>query len=98
MDESRAVIAVHNEGDGIAPADQPFVFDRFFRTRTGLQREVGGAGLGLFICRRLVEAMGSQIELESIPGEGCTFTFWLPEATIEMDGARDARHPIETLT
>ena len=98
VDEDRAVIAVHNVGEGIAPADQPYVFDRFFRTRTDVQREVGGAGLGLFICRRLVEAMGSQIELESIPGEGCTFTFWLPEVTADMDGARDARRPIETLT
>ena len=41
---SRAVVAVHNEGDGIAPADQPHVFDRFFRTRTGLQREVRWRG------------------------------------------------------
>jgi len=88
---------VRNEGDGIAPADQPHVFDRFYRTRTGLQREVGGAGLGLFICRRLVEAMGSQIELESIPGEGCTFTFWLPYVPSAMDGTPGIRRPIETL-
>src|SRR5947208_1487044 len=79
VDESRAVIAVHNEGDGIAPADQPYVFDCFFRTRTGLQREVGGGGLGLFICRRLVAAVGTQIMLESVPGAGCTLTFRLPE-------------------
>ena len=95
---NRAIIAVRNEGEGIAPADQPHVFDRFYRTRTGLQREVGGAGLGLFICRRLVEAMGSQIELESIPGEGCTFTFWLPYVPSAMDGTPVVRRPIETLT
>jgi PAS domain S-box-containing protein len=98
VDGNRVIVAVSNEGEGIAPADQPHVFDRFFRTRTGLQREVGGAGLGLFICRRLVEAMGSQIELESAPGEGCTFTFWLPRVATKVDGARVERRPIETLT
>src|SRR6476661_1601816 len=45
VDGNRVGVAVHNESEGIAQADQPHVFDRFFRTRTGLQREVGGAGL-----------------------------------------------------
>ena len=76
--EDRAVISVHNEGEGIAPEDQPHVFDRFYRTESGLRREVGGVGLGLFICRRLVEVMGGEIEVASSQGGGCTFSFWLP--------------------
>ncbi len=87
IDANQVVIDVHNEGEGIAPADQPYVFDRFYRTRTGLRQEVGGVGLGLFICKRLVEAMGSQIELESGPGAGCTFSFRLPIA--QAQGSRD---------
>jgi RNase P/RNase MRP subunit p29 len=42
--------------------------------------------------------MGSQIELESVPGGGCTFTFWLPRVATNIDGARVERRPIETLT
>jgi signal transduction histidine kinase len=81
MDVDRALIAVHNEGEGIPEADQPYVFDRFYRTRTGSRSASGGVGLGLFICKRLVEAMGSQIELHSSGGRGCTFSFWLPLVT-----------------
>ena len=81
MDVDRALVIVHNEGEGIPEADQPYVFDRFYRTRTGSRSEAGGVGLGLFICKRLVEAMGSQIELRSSPDRGCTFSFWLPLVT-----------------
>ena len=84
----RACIAVHNEGEGIAFDDQPRVFDRFFRTESGLRREVGGVGLGLFICKRLVEVMGGEIAVESSPGRGCTFSFWLPR-----EAPADARTP-----
>jgi signal transduction histidine kinase len=79
----RALVAVRNDGEGIALEDQPHVFDRFFRTETGLRREVGGVGLGLFICKRLVEVMGGEIAVESSPGRGCTFSFWLPREAAE---------------
>lgn len=75
-----ATVDVHNEGDGIPVADQPYVFDRFYRTDSGLTREVGGVGLGLFICKRLVEVMGGDLELRSSPGRGCTFSFTMPLA------------------
>jgi PAS domain S-box-containing protein len=80
-----AVIAVRDGGDGIAPQDQPYVFDRFFRARSNTT-EAGGVGLGLFICRRLVEAMGGEIGLESREGEGCTFSFTLP--LVDADGGQ----------
>jgi PAS domain S-box-containing protein len=88
-----AVISVHDDGDGIAPEDQPFVFDRFFRARSEAARRSGGVGLGLFICRRLVEAMGGEITLVSRKDEGSTFSFTLPlaraDATTSAKRTRD---------
>jgi PAS domain S-box-containing protein len=75
-----ATVAVRNEGDGIPVEDQGRVFDRFFRVQSGEEHRGGGFGLGLFICKRLVEAMGGTIGLVSQPGEGCTFSFTLPLA------------------
>ncbi len=75
-----AVISVRDCGDGIGAEDQPFVFDRFFRARSNATRRSGGVGLGLFICRKLVEAMGGEITLESRVHDGSTFTFTLPLA------------------
>ena len=90
-DGERARIGIHNEGEGISIEDQPHVFERFYRSETGLRREVGGVGLGLFICQRLVVAMGGEISVESNPGHGCTFSFWLPLAAsqaIRSSGAQ----------
>ncbi len=80
LGDGHAHIAVHNEGEGIPAADQPNVFSRFYRAETGLTREVGGVGLGLFLCKWLVEAMGGEIGLDSAPGMGCTFWFTVPIA------------------
>ena len=88
---ARAVLAVHNEGEGIAAADQPFVFDRFYRSKTRPQAEAGGVGLGLYICKRLVEAMESEIVLESSSGQGSTFSFSLPLVTSDIEGSHGAR-------
>ncbi len=86
---SSATVDVHNEGDGIPVADQPHVFDRFYRTGTGLTREAGGVGLGLFICKRLVEVMGGEIRLRSSPGQGCTFSFTMPLAPAQSDASSE---------
>jgi len=96
QDVDRALVAVHNEGEGIPEADQPYVFDRFYRTRTGSRSEAGGVGLGLFICKRLVEAMGSQIELHSSAGRGCTFSFWLPLVTRSVSWSGDQELTVQS--
>jgi signal transduction histidine kinase len=80
-------VAVHNEGEGIPLADQPNVFSRFYRAQTGLTREAGGVGLGLFLCKWLVEAMGGEIGLDSTPGQGCTFWFTIPTAHAQRAAA-----------
>jgi signal transduction histidine kinase len=72
------VVQVRDTGPGIAPADLPFVFDRFWRADRSRSRDDGSAGLGLAIARQLVEAHGGRIWAESQPGQGATFSFTLP--------------------
>jgi two-component system sensor histidine kinase BaeS len=77
-DRERLVIAVQDTGVGIAPADLPKVFDRFWRADASRTRATGGSGLGLAITRRLAEAHGGDITVTSRPGAGTTFTIGLP--------------------
>jgi len=71
-------LQVADTGSGISPEDLPHIFDRFYRSDKSRSRPGGGAGLGLAIARQLVSAHGGQIEVESTPGEGTTFTVTLP--------------------
>jgi len=72
-------IQVSDSGIGIAPAHLRRVFEPFYQVDSSLMRQHEGAGLGLAICKRLVETMGGEIGAESRPGEGSTFwlTLWL---------------------
>jgi signal transduction histidine kinase len=72
----RAVVHVIDEGMGIAREHLPRIFDRFYLTEASEK----GVGLGLYICRGLVEAMGGQIWVVSELGQGSTFSFTLPVA------------------
>jgi signal transduction histidine kinase len=74
------VVAVSDNGPGIASDELPHVFERFYRARRGRQQHSGGTGLGLAICKAFIEAHGSTIWVES--GErGTTFSFSLPLAS-----------------
>ena len=73
-------VAVADTGAGIAAEDLPRLFDRFYRADPSRDRSTGGAGLGLTIARRLAEAHGGNIEVESVLGEGSRFTVRLPAA------------------
>jgi signal transduction histidine kinase len=70
--------AVTDSGDGIAAADLPHVFERFYRADRGRTRGAGGSGLGLAITRQLVLLHGGSIGVESAPGQGSCFWFTLP--------------------
>lgn len=77
----RVRFCVQDEGIGIKPADQGVIFDAFRQ----LERAHGGVGLGLFIAVRIVQAMGSELTVSSVPGEGSAFSFELELP--ELDGA-----------
>ncbi len=74
------VIAICDWGPGIAPEDQPQLFSKFVRLSEAINSMQRGAGLGLYLCRQLSEAMGGYVWLEStgVAGEGCTFFIALP--------------------
>jgi signal transduction histidine kinase len=72
--QGRAVLAVRDHGIGIASIDQPRIFERFERAAPKTaKRDYGGFGLGLWIVRRVVEALGGTVRVESTLGEGSTF-------------------------
>ncbi|MBI2412169.1 MAG: HAMP domain-containing protein [Deltaproteobacteria bacterium] len=76
----QAVFRVRDTGVGISKEDAPFVFDRFYRVDKARSRDVGGAGLGLSICKGIAEAHGGTLEVTSVPGKGSTFVAKLPLA------------------
>jgi signal transduction histidine kinase len=81
----RAWIAVADEGPGIAPEDQPHVFDRFWRADKARSRADGGTGLGLAIVRQIAESHGGQVRLQSKVGVGSSFVIWLPVAADSLE-------------
>lgn len=76
--DGEAVFSVTDTGIGIAPEDLEKIFRPFEQVDTGLSRQHDGTGLGLPICKRLVELMGGTIRVDSTPGVGSTFTFRIP--------------------
>jgi len=79
-DGSHARFTVSDEGLGIPLGEQQRIFEKFYRLDPDHRRGIGGSGLGLYICRELVQSMNGRIWVESDPDEGATFTFELPLA------------------
>ena len=73
-------VEVADQGIGIPPAEQEAVFEKFYRADSQHRMAPSGTGLGLYICRELVQRMGGTIGVRSRPGGGSTFWFQLPRA------------------
>lgn len=76
--EAEVCITVSDSGPGIAPEDQKKLFKAFSQVDGSLTRKTGGSGLGLSICKHLVEMHGGRIWVDSQPGAGSRFSFTLP--------------------
>jgi PAS domain S-box-containing protein len=81
-------VRVADEGAGIPVAEQERIFRKFYRAESNARGGAGGTGLGLFIARELVTAMGGRIWVESAEGEGSSFAFELPVAH-RLEGKRN---------
>ncbi len=73
-----AILSVADEGEGIAAADLPHLFERFYRADKARSRAEGHPGLGLAICKAIVDVHGGAIDVTSQPGHGSTFTVRVP--------------------
>ena len=75
--EKKLVVAFTDRGPGIPQESLPLIFERFYRVRTN-EKTVTGTGLGLYICKQIIEAHRGKIWAESNPGQGTTFFIELP--------------------
>ena len=75
----QVIFQVQDTGPGIPPADQPYIFDKFYRA-SNIDPDIPGSGLGLAIVKSIVENHQGRVWVDSVPGEGSTFTVVLPVA------------------
>jgi signal transduction histidine kinase len=78
-DSDAALVVVSDRGRGIPAVEHERIFERFHRVEDPFTMRTGGSGLGLFIARELARAMGGDINVTSVLGEGSTFSFRLPK-------------------
>jgi signal transduction histidine kinase len=79
--EKAVAVEVADTGCGIPAEELPYIFDRFYRSKSGSRADHGGSGLGLAISKKILDLHGSRIEVRSTEREGTTFTFQLPTHT-----------------
>lgn len=89
--KDNVIFYVKDTGIGIDPDDQKYIFEPFRQVETTITRNYSGNGLGLSICRALVEKLGGNISVNSIPGKGSTFTVTIPYESDEKEVKRDDR-------
>jgi signal transduction histidine kinase/arylsulfatase A-like enzyme len=98
-EDDAVAVRIRDTGPGIAPEHLPHIFERFYRgDQSRARRGAGGYGLGLTICRELVQAHGGQVLARSRPGEGAEFTICLPlagaPAAEAVEGGAAASQPV----
>jgi PAS domain S-box-containing protein len=89
-ESARVVFSVTDQGIGIAPKDQPSLFNSFQRVQRAETLSIRGSGLGLYIVKEIVGRMGGDIWLESIENQGTTFFVALPAASDRVQGTTEA--------
>ena len=77
---SRVRVEISDSGEGIPEDELPYIWDRYYRSRENHRRAVIGSGLGLNICRSILEKHGAEYGVKSVEGQGTTFWFELPKA------------------
>ena len=83
-DANTVQVFIQDTGVGIPPEDVPHLFQKFYRVDNSSVRTIGGTGLGLFICKKIVELYGGQIWVESVLGKGSTFRINLPRLSTQQ--------------
>jgi PAS domain S-box-containing protein len=81
-DDGHVKVSVKNSGHGMSVDEQEKLFERFSQGELG-SKYFGGTGLGLYLCRQIVDAHGGRLTCDSTPGEATTFVVWLP--TVDLD-------------
>jgi two-component system phosphate regulon sensor histidine kinase PhoR len=75
-------LSIADRGSGIAVDEQRRIFERFYRAENARARNVRGSGIGLALVKHIAEAHGGRVEVESVPGQGATFTVYVPAAPL----------------
>jgi signal transduction histidine kinase len=91
--DSGATLEVRDTGAGIAPEDLPHLFERFWRGDSSRARSTGGAGLGLSICKAIIDSCGGAIDIASQVGQGACVTVRLPLALEQEAHPESSRQP-----
>lgn len=90
----KVVLAVRDNGVGIAPEDQERIFERLYRVDGARDRATGGSGLGLPLAHRAAQSLGGHIEVESVPGHGSEFRLILRSANPRATQDIEIGHPV----
>lgn len=88
--DARWTIAIHDSGIGMTPEQRAGLFRAFSQADSSTTRRFGGTGLGLAISKRLAEALGGRLDVDSTPGQGSTFTVELPAPPCDAPSAAPA--------
>lgn len=95
-DEELLIFKIKDTGCGIKKEDQEKIFENFKQVNSSLNRSAEGTGLGLSITKRLVELMNGKIELESVYGEGTTFTVTIPQRIVDTRAIAEVTEESDT--